>query len=136
MEKKTFEIGEEVQILANAIYVSGNKVPADAINTKLYVRDIKNGNYVVARAMKKGPALGVIAADYLKHFTDENEAVIDTYVVKIPTDNFPLYQSPSKNSGIIKRVNRGLVTIVDERCGFGKVKIGAGWVELAKAKKL
>jgi hypothetical protein len=136
MEKKTFAIGDEVQILPNAVYTSGNKVPTDVINTKLFIRDIKNGNYVIARMMKKGPALGTIAGDYLKIFTDENEAVIDTYVVQVLSDNFPLYQSHSKNSGIVKRLNRGLVTIVNEKYGFGKVKIGAGWIELAKVKKL
>lgn len=136
MENKVFAIGDEVRVLPNAVYVSGNKVPADVINTRLFVRDIKNGNYVIARMAKKGPALGTIAGDYLKVFTDENEAVIDTYLVQILSDNFPLYQSYSKNSGVVKRVDRGLLTIVNEKHGFGKVKIGAGWVELAKVKKL
>jgi hypothetical protein len=131
-----FAIGDAVKVLPNAVYVSGNKVSEDVINTKVFVRDIKNGNYVIAHSMKKGAALGIIPGAFLKVYTDENEAVIDPYFVKVPVDNFPVYQSFSKNSGVIDRINRGLFTIVNEKKGFGKVKIGPGWIELAKVEKL
>ena len=133
---KIFNIGDAVKVLPDATFTSGNKVPASVIDTKVFIRDIKNGNYVIANSMKKGAALGIIPGAFLKAYTDENEAVIEPYFVKIPNDGFPLYQSFSKNSGVIDRVNRGLFTIVNEKNGFGKIKVGAGWIELSKVEKI
>lgn len=39
--------------------------------------------------------------------------------------------SPSSSSGITTQVSKGSVfTIVDEKEGWGKLKSGAGWIDL------
>lgn len=134
--KENFAIGDAVKVLPDATFISGNKVPSDVINTKVFIKDIKNGNYVIATSLKKSAALGIISDKFLKIYTDENEAVIDPYYIKIPTNNFPVYQSYSKNSGVITRLDKGLFTIVNEKNGFGKIKIGQGWIELDKVEKI
>lgn len=132
----TFKIGDAVQLITGAVYLNNNKeVPAKNLNTKLYIKEIKTNGYTISRT-RTGSILGDVDASHLRPYTDENEAVIDTYVIQIPTNNFPVYHSPSKNSGVIKRVNRSLLTIVDEKNGFGKIKVGAGWIELDKVHKL
>lgn len=129
-----FKIGDEVKVIPGAIYTDNKAVQANAINTKLYVREVHGDVYKIARDMK-GPYLGLIAANYLKLIA-ENAAVIDPYIVQVAEDNLPIYHSPSKTSGIIRRAdNTSLFYIVDERSGFGKLQIGAGWIELAKVKK-
>ncbi len=131
-----FKIGDAVQVIAGAIYLNNNKeVPNSLLNTKLYIREIKNNNYVIARA-KTGPILGEVSGEFI-HLVEGNIHVIKPYTVQIDDSNFPVYHSANKNSGIIKRFNNfPLLTIVDEKNGFGKIKIGAGWIDLSKVTKL
>lgn len=130
-----FKIGDEIKIIKGALYTNGNVVPEQNLNTKMYVRNKNNDNYVIGRAMT-GPVLGEINIQFLKSIF-ENDAMIKPYIVQINTNNFPFYHSPSKNSGVVRRVDGGtLFTIVDERGNFGKVKLGAGWIDLTKVTKL
>ena len=132
-DNNTFKIGDPVIIINGAIYKNNNKeVPKNLLNIKLYIREIKDNNcYTIGRA-KTGAVLGDISADYLKLFIDKNTINIKPYVIYVPNHDFPLYHSPSKNSGVIRRINRGLNTIIDEKNGFGKIKNGTGWIELTK----
>lgn len=131
-----FKINDTVQVLAGAIYLNNNKeVPESLLNTKLYVREAKAESAVIARA-KAGPVLGEVSNDNLV-IVEGNVANIETYIIQVPTANLPVYYSPNKNSGIVKRLKRfALITIVDEKNGFGKIKVGSGWIELAKVNKL
>ena len=129
-----FNIGDAIKIMPGAILTNGRPVPENAIGIKVFIRDIRNDKYVIGRAMS-GAIMGELTAGSFKHFL-ENEAVIDPYIIQVIEDNFPIYHSPSKTSGIIRRAdNTSLFMIVDERAGFGKLQMGAGWVELAKVKK-
>lgn len=133
---ENIKIGSEVLLMPNTVFLNSNKeATEEQLKLKLYVRDIKDNKYTVARA-KTGPILGIVAKDNLKD-ANENVPEIDPYVVQILEPNTPLYHSSNKNSGILKRLNRfALFTIVNEKNGFGKIKNGAGWVELTKAQKL
>lgn len=132
---KLFNINDEVKITAdNAHFLNNKLVPDNALNTKLFIRNITDNGYVIGRA-KTGPVLGEIDEKFLKDI-EENEAVIPVYAIRT-RDITPLYNSPSKNSGVIKRLESDiLLTIVNERSGFGKIRMGAGWVELAKVDVL
>jgi hypothetical protein len=131
-----FKIGDEVKIINGAHYLNNGKaVPNNILNMKVFVRDVKDDRCVVARA-KTGPLLGEISIDSLS-FANENKPVIEPYIIQVLNNNYPIYHSPSKNSGIIRRVDEtSLFSIVDERNGFGKLLVGAGWIDLEKVKKL
>lgn len=131
-----FKTGDAVQVIPGAVYVNNNKeIPDDVLHIKLYVREVKNDVCTVARA-KRGPLLGDIAIENLKP-VEGNIEVIEPYCVQSRNINIPLFNSANKNSGIVRRLDQfELLTIVDEKNGFGKIKIGAGWVELAKVHKL
>lgn len=131
-----FKVGDTVQLIAGAIYLNNNKeVPNNLLNTKLFVREVKDNSCTIARA-KTGAVLGDVAFDNLK-LIDGNIVTIEPYVILVPTQGLPVYYSYNKNSGIVKRLNRfTLMTIVDEKNGFGKIKVGSGWIELAKVNKL
>ena len=131
-----FKINDTVQVLPGSIYLNTNKeIPDSILNIKLYVREVKENSCVIARA-KTGAILGEISNENLK-VIDGNIAAIEPYLVRIPADNIPLYNSVNKNSGIIKRLNRfSLITIVDEKNNFGKIKVGAGWIDLSKVERI
>ena len=129
-----FNIGDEVRIIPEAKFVDGEAVPENAINVKLYIKNVEeDGSYRVGKAVK-GPYLGIINGSFLKSML-ENTAVIEPYIIQAAEDNLPIYHSPSKTSGIIRRVDiDSLFFVVDERAGFGKLQMGAGWIELSKVK--
>ena len=131
-----FKVNDKVRLLTGAIYLNNEKeIPASLLNTKLYVREAKPNSAVIARA-KTGPVLGEVSNENLV-IVEGNIANIETYFVQVPTANLPIYYSPNKTSGVIKRLNRfALLTIVDEKNGFGKIKVGSGWVELSKVTRL
>ena len=131
-----FKVGDGVQLIAGAIYLNNNKeVPNSLLKTKLFVREVKENACTIARA-KVGPVLGDVSIENLRSI-DGNIAIIDPYLIRIPADNIPLYHSANKNSGIVRRLNRfALLTIIDEKNGFGKIKVGSGWVELDKVEQL
>ena len=131
-----FKVNDAVQIIAGAIYLNNEKeVPESLFNTKLYIREVKSNSAVVARA-KTGPVLGEIANENLISL-ESNISNIEPYYIQVPIMNLPAYQSPNKTSGVVKRFNRfALLTIVNEKNGFGKIKVGSGWIELAKVTKL
>lgn len=133
---RKFKVGDMVQVNAGAVYLNNNKeVPATLLNTKLFVREVNAYSCVIARA-RTGAVLGEVDNENLRS-AEENIAVIDPYIIQVPVANLPLYYNASKNSGIIKRLNRfALMTIVDEKAGFGKIKVGSGWIELSKVNRL
>lgn len=131
-----FKVGDSVQLIAGAIYLNNNKeVPNSLLNTKLFIREVKENSCVIARA-KTGSILGEVAFDNLKAVQGA-VTVINPYLINVTTDNTPVYHSANKNSGIVRRLNRfSLITIIDEKNGFGKIKVGAGWIDLSKVEKL
>lgn len=133
---KNFTIGSEVRLMPNTVFLNNDKeATEEQLKLKLYVRDVKDDKCTVARA-KTGPVLGIVSKDNLKD-ASENTPEIEPYVIQVLEANTPLYHSSNKNSGILKRLNRfALFTIVNEKNGFGKIKNGAGWVELTKVQKL
>ena len=131
-----FKVNDTVQVLAGAVYLNNDKeVPESLLNTKLYVREANKDSAVIARA-KTGPILGEVSNEHLV-IVEGNIATIDPYYVQVPVTDLPVYYSPNKTSGIVKRLKRfALITIVDEKNGFGKIKVGSGWIELAKVTRL
>lgn len=131
-----FKVNDAIQIIAGAVYLNnGKEVPVSLLNTKLYIREVKNNSCVIARA-KTGPVLGEIPNEHIR-LVEGNISIIKPYCVRVNDPNFPVYHSPNKNSGIVKRFdNLPLLTIVDEKNGFGKIKVGAGWIDLSKVDKL
>lgn len=130
-----FKVNDEIKLINGTHYFNSDKaVPENALNVRLYVRKLTDNGYIVARA-QTGPILGEVSEKAMK-YAIENDAVIKPYAIKT-IDATPLYQSATKNSGVIDRINEGeLITIVNQKNGFGKIKMGAGWIELAKVKVL
>ena len=63
--------------------------------------------------------------------------VPSSYLVKVNTGLLNVRSGPSKNNNIVTRVKRGEVyTIVQEEGGWGKLKSGAGWIDLSYTQKI
>lgn len=68
--------------------------------------------------------------------TTQNSATTVNYTVKINTDSLNVRKEPNASSNITTTVKRGQVfTIVAEQNGWGKLKSGAGWINLSYTVK-
>ena len=55
---KLFKINDEVKITdKNAHFLNNKSIPENVFNTKLFIRNITENGYIIARA-KTGPVLG------------------------------------------------------------------------------
>lgn len=130
----TFKVGEQVQLLPDAKYTSGKKIPSWVFKSKLYVRAI-SGNNITISTLKSGAITGVVAKKYLAK--QEVATKFKEYKVQVTVDILNIRAGASttyKIKGQIK--DHGIYTIVDQKNGFGKLKSGKGWIYLAYTKKV
>ena len=129
-----FAVGDYVQVLPNTTF-ENNKTTEHLLNEKLIIRNLQDNNCTIARN-KKGPVLGTISMHNLIKYTGENLSVIEPYAVQM-LDSTPVYQDANSKSRVIKTLPKfSLYTIINEKNGFGKLKVGAGWLDLSKVNRL
>ena len=63
----------------------------------------------------------------------KGDPVTGPYLVKV-TGMIPILKTPA--GAKVKDCPAGIYTIVEEKNGYGKLKSGAGWIQLSKAKKM
>lgn len=80
--KKTFKVGDEVKLAANATYVSGVRVPTWVINSKLYVRELQDGGKIVFSTQKTGAITGVAYEKYFSKYGAAAKPATVTFKVK------------------------------------------------------
>lgn len=135
-EKKMFNVGDEVRLIPGATFVSGKAIKAGWFNSKLYVREIDNDNVTISNA-KKGSVIGTVSSAALVNY-NENITIegFNDYNV-IVNDNTTIHNGANKNNKVIGKAKKyNLYTIIQEQNGMGKLKIGAGWIDLSKVDKL
>ena len=134
--KVTFNIGDEVKLIPGATYASGGKIPDILFNTKLFVRQIKNGNYSIG-INTVGKISGSVKPEALVPYTKEIIADgFEPYLILIKEDNLAIKSRPDHASKTLKTLGfNGLFTVVGEKDGWGHLKIG-GWIPLDKVTKL
>ena len=57
------------------------------------------------------------------------------YIVRVNVEKLNVRAQPNNTSKIVMVLNKGAYTIVEEKNGFGKLKSGAGWIDLAYTTK-
>ena len=109
--------------------------------TKVYVRYVM---YQDNSATPKGSLWGGVEYNGKTGFINLNyvqptsaPATTTNFIVKINTAVLNVRKEPNASSRIATQVRSGQVfTIVEERNGWGKLKSGAGWINLKYTKKL
>ena len=83
-------------------------------------------------------ATGFINLKYVKPVTTTTTSgKVVSYRVRITADSLNVRKEPNASAKITTTVKKGNVfTIVEEKNGWGKLKSGAGWINLSYTKKL
>ena len=84
-------------------------------------------------------ATGFINLKYVKPYVEPTTGTSKTvsYRVRITADSLNVRKEPNATAKITTTVAKGNVfTIVEEKNGWGKLKSGAGWINLSYTTKL
>ena len=131
-----FNRGDTVQIIKDAKFINGNPVPAIYLGEKLVVKAIDSNGYILSRGLKMPPIGIAVNADHIMVYNEVFTAEIDPYYISLNQET-PIYTSPSFDSKIIKTVPRmSLFKIVNEKDDWGKLEVGAGWINLSEVDRL
>ena len=138
-----FKVGDEVNLISGAKYSNGVAIPNWVIQSKLYVREIRKNGDIVISTKKTGAVTGSVKPSQLKPYskiTTSNTNKVSTfisYIVMVNVDVLNIRSGAGTNYKITGQIKKGeLYTIVDEKNGWGKLKSGAGWINLNYAKKV
>ena len=84
-------------------------------------------------------ATGFINLNYVKPYVEPTTGTSKTvnYRVRITADSLNVRKEPNATAKVSTTVKKGNVfTIVEEKNGWGKLKSGAGWINLSYTTKL
>lgn len=124
------EINDLIKINSNATYYSGKPVPSWVKNKNWFVRSIKNDRAVLGESENHDSDLNS-AFNIIDLQKINKTPVFQPYKVKITAYVLNVRKGPSTTFSITTTVRRGDVyTIVEEKGNWGKLKSGAGWINL------
>ncbi|MBO5956906.1 MAG: DUF882 domain-containing protein [Bacteroidales bacterium] len=131
--------GDEIKLVAGATYVDGKAIPNWVFKSKLYCRGFR-GEDVVFSTLKTGAVTGVVKKTSIQGFegtiAPSTPANKFPYLVIIDTDVLNVRAGASTATKVTAQVKRNQVyTIVAEDGEWGKLKSGAGWINLKYTKK-
>lgn len=136
-----FEIGDAVKLISGSTYSSGTSIPSWVFRNKLYVRSIRSNGDVVISTQKTGAVTGVVKpSSIVKYESSTSTPVAPSfapYLVRIDTAVLNVRAGAGTNYKITTQVKKNEVyTIVGESDKWGKLKSGAGWINLDYTKKV
>lgn len=135
MNTEMFKAGDAVRILSGAKLANGKNAAAWIFETKLFVLNVENDEVIVSKNAN-GSVLGTFKLADVVDWVDEPvvEENFESYVI-LTTKETVVYTGPGIK---FKRMNKydknRLLTVIGEKDGFGKLKLG-GWVNLSEVIK-
>lgn len=136
--QKAPQVGDVIKLKASATYYNGDPIPGWVKQSTLYLREIRaNGDYVFS-TQKSGMVIGVVKPDAVEGNTTSTTAQKEfPYLVEITADRLNVRSGAGMNYAVTTVVKKGGVyTIVDENNGWGKLKSGAGWINLSYTRRI
>lgn len=139
---KPLAVGNEVHLVAGAMYTNGQPIPAWVINSTLYVREVR-GSDIVFSTLKTGAVTGIAAAKYFKEASSSSGSSVSTssYMITVTASSLNIRSGPSTSYPVVGSITKGgAYTIVEERSGWGLLKAYSqkknGWISLKYTKRI
>lgn len=135
-----FKAGDLVLLAEDAVYYSGKKIPDWVKKQAWYVKENQVKDRVVIDKSEDGKnnINSPINEKYLilKETATEDKNKLP-YLVRVTANRLNYRSGPSMNSRIEGIVNKNQVfTIIEENGDWGKLKSGAGWINLNYTEKI
>ena len=129
--------GDVITLKEYATYLDGRAIPSWVTKSTLYYRG-RNSKGIMFSTQKTGAITGVISESAINGLGNNSSTSTNSvannkfpYKVKVTADALNYRKGPGVSYGINGTItDRGIYTIVDEVSGWGKLKSGAGWINL------
>ena len=134
-----FKVGDKVKIIKGATWSTGTSIQSWVFKSVLYVRKVRSNGIVEVSTTKTGDLTGTIKPAYLTLADAKRPevATIKPYLVIITASALYVRAGAGTSFKVNTTVKKGQVyTIIAESNGWGKLKSGAGWIDLKHTKKL
>jgi hypothetical protein len=134
-----FKVGDKVKIISGAKWSTGTSIQSWVFKSVLYVRKIRSNGIVEVSTTKTGALTGTIKPAYLTLVDAKRPevATIKPYLVIITASALYVRAGAGTSFKVNTTVKKGQVyTIIAESDGWGKLKSGAGWIDLKHTRKL
>lgn len=133
--------GDLVSISPNSTYYNGGKIPDWVMKDQWYISLPKGSDRAVLR-WNKSKTNNIMSPINIKNLTVVSAtptpaSTFKAYLVKVTAEALNYRSGPGTNykiNGTIR--DKGTYTIVEESNGWGKLKSGAGWINLSYTKKV
>lgn len=135
------KVGSVVKISDGATYYTGKKVPAWVIKKEWIVSEIKGDRVVIDKSTDGqnsiSSPINVKFLTIVGATQTSSTATFEPYMVRIKVAALNIRDGAGINHDITGCIrDRGVYTIVDESNGWGKLKSGAGWINLKYTHKI
>lgn len=134
--------GDHVKLASNAVYTTGKNVPNWVKNMAWIVKKVEGEIAVIDKSVDGTHSINSpVNVKYLSVVKSEEVAPkveeFKSYMVKVTSAALNVRSGPGVNYGINTCIrDKGSYTIVAESDGWGKLKSGAGWINLDYTKKI
>lgn len=133
VETPKYVNGQVIKLKAGSTYTNGKAIPQYILNSTLYVRGAAGDDTIKFSTLKAGAITGITK---ISNIVEEKE-IETSYTVKITANLLNVRSGPGINYGIKTTVKYNeIYTIIAEQNGWGKLKSGAGWINLKYSKKV
>ncbi len=146
--KTEFKAGDHVKLTSDAIYTTGKAVPGWVKNKTWIVKKVNGDIVTIDKEVDGKHAINSnVKSKYLSVVETANKPVekpvekveeFEPYKVKVTASVLNVRKGPGTNYGVSTTIkSKGVYTIVKEsnEC-WGKLKSGAGWINLNYTKKI
>lgn len=133
--------GDVIKLVDGATYWNGAAIPSWVFKKTLYCRGFRGTDNVIFSTLKTGAITGIVKKTSIQGFegkiaTDTTAEETFPYLVVITADVLNVRAGASESAKITTQVKKNQVyTIVDKSGDWGKLKSGAGWINLNYTKK-
>lgn len=139
-----FHIGDTVKIVKGSTWANGARIPIWVFTKTMYVRKIKSNGTIDVSILPEGAITGTVKPETLDLLKSTVSTIVPevkkdfkSYLVIVIANSLNVRNGAGTQYKINTDIKKGQVfTIVDEKNGWGKLKSGAGWINLEYTKKL
>ena len=134
----TLKKGDAVTVVDGATYYGSVKAVPDWVKSNTWiVKSVSGDRVVIDKSLDgKESVNSAIHSKYLKLASNKTELTFKPYKVKVNTLILNIRKGPGTKYKIVGTIHdRGVYTIVEKNGNWGKLKSGAGWINLNYTKK-
>ena len=141
----TFKVGNVIKLKDNVKDIYNKDFPKSMFNIVLVVTGIRglNNDILMLSTSLNGPKMGFVNFTNVEFIAEKLDPEVETKVIRFPkyicsviADETNVYAAAGSQYKVVKVVKKyDLYTVIDEKDGWAKLKIG-GWIKLEDIRKV